>query len=419
MDIVFIHGNYPAQFVHLARILGAQGRHRVVYLTNRADPEVWPLPGVEVRRYDLHREVGRDVHPYLRSSEQAVLNGQAVARALGELIGEGYRPRLILAHGGNGLQLFIKKVWPHGRLINYIEWYFNDDVNAHLVPSYGIDQQCRFSVRNWVIQQELESCDVAVTPTAWQWQQFPATYRDKIRIIFDGVDTDFFKPYEVRGDLALAGDGLAEPLVIHEQQRLLTYATRGMEPLRGFPEFMRMLPPLLQRYPDLQVVVAGQDRIAYSYPPNDGDGSWKSALLAELGGFEGRDRVHFVGSLNYRDYMLMLCRTDLHVYFTRPYITSWGLFQAAACGTHLLVNAGPATDDVLPAGTAAAVVDLDDQKAIATAAEDWLATALERRGQPRQSLLQPAWELGACLQEWQGVLSEQIQLSDAELDQAE
>ena len=51
-----------------------------------------------------------------------------------------------------------------------------------------------------------------------------------------------------------------------------------MEPLRGFPEFMRMLPALMQRFPDLQVVVAGNDRVAYSYQAPSQGGSWKQHL---------------------------------------------------------------------------------------------------------------------------------------------
>ena len=62
MDFLFIHGNYPAQFVHLAKGLAAEG-HRVVFLTNRKDPEVWPLQGVEVRRFAPHREAPAEIHP--------------------------------------------------------------------------------------------------------------------------------------------------------------------------------------------------------------------------------------------------------------------------------------------------------------------------------------------------------------------
>ena len=54
-----------------------------------------------------------------------------------------------------------------------------------------------------------------------------------------------------------------------------------------------------------------------------------------------------VGLLNYHDYRELLWRSDLHCYFTRPYVTSWSLFEAAACGAKLTVNKVRATEGVM------------------------------------------------------------------------
>lgn len=200
MDILFIHGNYPAQFVHLAKGLAEAG-NRVVFLTARKDPEVWPLDGVEVRKFEVHREVSPHTHPYLLSLEEGVLKGQAVVRQLAQLAEEGFRPRLTFVHGGNGLSLFVRHCFADTRLIAYMEWWFRDETAQWSFPTYPFDQRLRTTMRNTVILQELEQCDVAVTPTVWQQQQFPEQYRSKIQVIFDGVDTDFFRPTVVEGDL--------------------------------------------------------------------------------------------------------------------------------------------------------------------------------------------------------------------------
>ena len=84
--------------------------------------------------------------------------------------------------------------------------------------------------------------------------------------------------------------------------KVLSYATRGMEPLRGFPEFIKALPQLLAEDPNLQVVIAGADRRAYSYDAPSHNGSWREHLLAELGDFTGRERITFTGLLTYTDY---------------------------------------------------------------------------------------------------------------------
>lgn len=109
------------------------------------------------------------------------------------------------------------------------------------------------TIRNGVTLQELELCDLAVTPTAWQHQQFPGPQRSKLQVVFDGVDTQLFRPVSWSGTIELDGDGCVQPLKLEPDHRVLSYATRGMEPLRGFPEFMRMLPELMNRFPDLQV----------------------------------------------------------------------------------------------------------------------------------------------------------------------
>lgn len=406
MNVLFVHGNYPAQFVHLAKGFAKHG-HRVVFVTGREDPEAWPLQGVEVRRFEAHREVSSEIHPYLISMESAVLQGQAVLRALVLLNEEGFCPRITFVHGGNGLSLFIKQLFEETRLVAYMEWWFHDATSRWLFDEYSFNDRLRTIMRNTVILQELEQCDIAVTPTLWQRQQFPSIFHDKIKIIFDGVDTSFFRPAQLHGDLILNGNELSQPLHISSEACLLTYATRGMETLRGFPEFMKMLPPLMQALPNLEVVIAGQDRCAYSYPPKRPDGSWKQQLLENLDGKLDTKRLHFTGSLMYGEYRQMLIRSDLHVYFTRSYVTSWGLFQAAACGASLMINADPATNYVLDIDQAC-WVDLDMPDQLVDKALGLLQNSGSRRHQARTSLLRPEWELERCLTCWEELINSQL-----------
>ena len=57
-----------------------------------------------------------------------------------------------------------------------------------------------------------------------------------------------------------------------------------------------------QRLHDLHVVVAGADRIAYSYASKHESGSWKQQLLEELNGRLDLTRLHFPGLINYRSF---------------------------------------------------------------------------------------------------------------------
>ena len=404
MDILFLHNNYPGQFAHLAQAFAAHPSHRVVFLTNREDPENEPLSGVRVERFLIHRGVTDGVHPYVRSIEHAAITGQGVMRALHELLNNDFHPQLVFAHGSNGLMLFLRQLLPKAQLVGYFEWWFNDAQASWLRGDDSLDSKLLMTMRNSVTLQELELCDLAVTPTPWQREQFPRAQQSKLKVVFDGVNTRFFRPKPWRGDLSVQGEAMEQPLVLPPEARLLSYATRGMEPLRGFPQFMRMLPELMKRFPDLEVVVAGNDRIAYSYGAPSHQGSWKEHLLAELGHRLDRTRLHFTGLLNYGDYIQLLQRSDLHVYFSGPYVTSWGLFQAAACGSHLLVNRDPAISYVLKEHQAI-WGDLNQPEQLLQSASDWLTGAMARRSEPRTSKLEPTWSLESCLHQWEQLIT--------------
>ena len=183
---------------------------------------------------------------------------------------------------------------------------------------------------------------------------------------------------------------------------MVSYATRGMEPLRGFPEFIRSLPPLLANNPNLQVVIAGADRRAYSYEAPSHNGSWREHLMSELGDFAGRERIMFTGLLSYIDYRLLLWRSNLHCYFTRPYVTSWSLFESAACAAHLAVNRSPATEGIVE-DKSVTWVSLNDHKKLS----EELQNALDNPRKPRSKIL-PGFELSNSLRQWEQLLNKAL-----------
>lgn len=403
MDIVFIHGNYPAQFRHLAAALGQAGVHRVIFLTARDDAETQPIPGVDIRRFALHRPPNGGTHHYLVATEEAVLKGQAVLRALHGLVQEGLQPQLVISHGGMGLGLFVKDLLPKAVHVGLFEWFFQPQTAHWLLADFGLNEQLQTRMRNLPILDELERCDIGVVPTHWQRQQFPAVFQNKLEVIFDGIDQSFFQPDPGIDQrvVMLEGEELSEPLELAPGLPVLTYATRGMEPLRGFPEFLRAAASALGAIPELQVVVAGRDRRAYSYDAPGHDGSWKATVLSELGDFPGRDRLHFTGLLPYLHYRSLLQRSNLHCYFTRPYVTSWSLFEAAACGARLCVNRCPATEGVVTDPATVAWVDLDDAASLTE-------TVIQRQQSPEstpRSSLKPDFALPQSLELWQTLVN--------------
>ena len=149
MDIVFIHGNYPAQFRHLAAALGSTEAHRVIFLTDRVDAASQPIQGVETRQLAMHRMPCESTHHYLVATEEAVLKGQSVLRALHELLQEGVIPRLVISHAGTGLGLFVKDLLPKAVHIGLFEWFFKPETARWLLPNFELNEQLQTRMRNY------------------------------------------------------------------------------------------------------------------------------------------------------------------------------------------------------------------------------------------------------------------------------
>ena len=78
MNILFVHQNFPGQYLRLARHLAAQPGNRVVSISQRADGNV---SGVRKIVYRPKREITPHLHHYLKGFEAGILNAQEVARA--------------------------------------------------------------------------------------------------------------------------------------------------------------------------------------------------------------------------------------------------------------------------------------------------------------------------------------------------
>ena len=100
-------------------------------------------------------------------------------------------------------------------------------------------------------------------------------------------------------------------------------------------------------------------------------------MLEELEGQLDLERLHFTGLLNYGELVQLFRRSDLHCYFTRPYVVSWGVFQAVACGTRLLVNDFEGIDEVFDGKPFFSPVDLDNQEQINASVIEYLRVEKE------------------------------------------
>lgn len=329
--ILFIHDSFPGQFGPLARHMQTRG-WEVTFATRHPPSR---SPGYRIVAYAPHRDPRAGAHPYTQPLDRAVLTGQGFVRAALALRAEGYRPDVIVAHSGWGGGLFARDVFPQAATVAYAEWWYRhpapdmaflaalDPRFRHEEPDLPMLQRGR----NAPIALDMADADLRLCPTRFQASQFPRLIREGLTIGHDGVDTGFFSPGPVE-DPTLGGRVPAGP-------RLVTYATRGMEPHRGFPQFMAALPAALDAHPDAVAVIAGSNRVAY------GGGAiraidWKAEAMARAD--LDPQRVIFTGPLPRPLYRDLLRRSSAHVYLSVPFVLSWSMIEAMAVAPPLVLS---------------------------------------------------------------------------------
>ncbi len=353
--VLFVHQNFPAQFVHLAPALAQRGDD-VMALTAETNQRPQPVP---VLRYihDGTRFQDQAWRMAAHFAEQA-RRGESVAMAALEMKRAGYTPDLIFGHPGWGETMFMADVWPGARLLSYAEFFYRSQgLDVGFDPEFrnpSAEQGMRVRSRQAAQLLALQSSALAVSPTSWQASTYPAELQPRIRVIHDGIDTEHVRPFR-EATLTLPG---GRP-TLHQGDEILTFVSRNLEPYRGFHVFMRILPELLRRRPHLQVVIVGGDGNSYGGAP-PGGGNWKTHMLTETGDRLDLARVHFTGKLPYSHYVKLMQITRVHAYLTYPFVLSWSCLEAMSAGALVVASRTPPVEEMISHGENGLLVDFFD-----------------------------------------------------------
>ncbi len=332
MNFLFVHQNFPGQYLHIVRSLLADnearpGTHEIVFMT---EPNSNHMPGVRKVTYAKPPEISPTLAWDTREFEMASRRGQAAYRGALTIKALGFQPDVIIGHHGWGELLNLVDAFPGVPLIGYFEFYYRilgTDVNFD--PEFPMDTAMFGGVRgkNSTNLLALNLEQYGQTPTKWQHSTYPDWAKSKIAIIEEGVDIDMCKPDPAAHKKTLT----VGKLTVTPKQKLITYVARNLEPYRGFHTMMRALPKILAERPDVVVSMVGGDSVSYGAPPRQG-GTWHALMLRELGDRIDLNRVHFLGKVAYEDHLALLQRSDAHVYLSYPFVASWSLREALACG---------------------------------------------------------------------------------------
>lgn len=361
MRILFVHQNFPGQFVHLAPALAMRG-HQVVGLT--ADTNTNPIKLPVVRYKWQPRDYPKDGYRLARTFTEMAYRGEVVAAAAAELATKhGFMPDVIFGTPGWGEMLFLQHVWPKARRLIYAEFYYAPDgPNEAFDPEFGTSNwrsRTALSANGAHLLMSTHDADKLLAPTRWQASSFPDYMQSRLTVIHDGIDSASVTPDD-SARVTIPGTTIE----IKAGDEILTFINRNLEPSRGFHIFMRALPAIQQARPNARTIIIGGDESSYSRPPAEG-GTWREKMLREVEGRLDLSRVHFVGKVPYPTFVNLMRVTRVHAYLTYPFVLSWSLLEAMSAGALIVASRTPPVEEVIKDGINGCLVDFFDVEGLA------------------------------------------------------
>jgi glycosyltransferase involved in cell wall biosynthesis len=383
LRVLFVHRAFPAQFGRLAaeltRRYGWRCHFLVEHLSHCPPPSAEMLRDLDVRQWPRTADRRPDAQtPWPQTHGQALECARAVfeaVRARPEL-----RPDLVVGHGGLVPTLLLRELLSCP-LVDYCEYYF---APRGCDLTYRIDlppvEPALFFPRciNAATLMNLAACDAGYTPTQWQREAFPERFRGKIEVHPDGVDTELYRPRRPAPFLAAHG--------IPDGARVVTFVARGLESVRGFDLFMGLARRIAAARSDVRFVIVGGETTHYGWDPIfSGGRTFKEWVL---GRYEGDlARFHFLGMVDPPVLADVLARSDLHVYLSVPFVTSWSLLNALSSGCVVLAGDVEPVREIVEEGRhglIAPLFDTDELERIALRVLDEPATYASLRAAARR-----------------------------------
>jgi glycosyltransferase involved in cell wall biosynthesis len=391
VHVLFAHPNFPAQFRCVAPRLARDYGWQCTFVTrNDRAPAV---PGVE--RIVYHRRGGATAfdHPAGRPFENALADADGVYRAMKER--PGVAPDLVVAHSGFGSSLFLPHLYD-APVVNFFEWFYHPaGHNLGYRPDQRVDETALLRHRggNAMILMDLENCDAGWCPGFYQRDLFPREYRGKIEVIPEGIDTDLYR--RRAGAPRVLPDGTAVPA----GTRVVTYVSRGLEPMRGFDVFMKAATRVYEQFPDVLFVVVGSDRECYGNAAA-GRGAYRSfreRVLAE--GDYDLSKFVFTGRVPEAGLRDLLSISDLHIYLTVPFVTSWSMLDAMSCSCVVLASDQACTREYITHGRNGLLCDFFDVEGMAQQAVEVLRdpAAYRALGAAARATIEAEYSVDVCL----------------------
>ena len=339
--------------------------------------------------YELPPEANKSnprTHHYVRRHETDMRRGQAAARLMAEIRGQGFTPDVILCHPAWGEALFLRMVWPTAPLLAYAEWYADpNDRLWDFDPEFPSTTDTRGLAQAGNATLAIAYADATrlQTPTRFQWKHLPLAFRERTDILYDGIRSEEFRPnpeailvlepdeknFSGKENLPLPGwfPRRRETLTLTRADTVVTFVNRVLEPYRGWHNFSRAIPLIQEACPEAHIVITGRTGGEGAYGPPPSSGNWRDIYLNEIRSRVDPSRLHFTGTVPLETIYRLLTVSRAHVYLTYPFVLSYSPVEAMSCGAPVVLSDGEATQEVAEGEKHALFVDFHSPEEIAAA----------------------------------------------------
>jgi glycosyltransferase involved in cell wall biosynthesis len=360
MHVAFVHRRGFGQFAALAAQL-AQAGNEVSLITETIDKKI---PSVRVVRHRAEPGPRMDPHMarHMGTPDHHTRIGHRVAETFDAMARQGLVPDVVVGHIGWGSMMFLKDVLPQVPALGYCEFFYRSegaDIGFPPDDQPDLETRKRLRLRNVAQLLSLEAIEAGISPTHWQRSLYPKDSRARISVCHEGIDTMRFRPDPAASvtlpDGRVLGAG-GSPIV--------TFVARDLEPYRGFPQVLEAAAKVARQRPDVLFVFVGGDGVSYGVPP-PGGGAWKDHLLKSLD--IPPDKILFPGAVPHPVLRKLFQISAAHLYLTYPFVLSWSMLEAMACGALVIGSETAPVQEVIRSGRNGLLVPFFDTDALAEA----------------------------------------------------
>ena len=178
--------------------------------------------------------------------------------------------------------------------------------------------------------------------------------QNKISVLHEGVNTELCTP-RLWTEYRLPDGRVLNP----QTDEIITHVERHFDGYRGFPIFLKAIATIQKRRPNAHVVIVGKSGAGYS---GTKQGSIREMIAQSQ--FD-RSRTHFVGYLDYPEYIKLLQVSSAHIYLTFPFVLSWSFMEAMSIACPIVCSNSAPVKELAEDGKDCLMFDFFDHEALA------------------------------------------------------